>query len=230
MLPHKVLLGRLIRLRRHLDRAVQEVHLVDEQVAEDPGAIADDVDARAAQLIERNELYPVDTPKVVRHRPGAHQCQDLRKALAVCLDVVRTPEGERNGFRQLLRLTHAFEQPVHHHQCSVSCRFCRDGLRVQSMHVLTRWQHVGVADGITTRPGLDELAVERAQEAGQLVVANHLPEADLQVLEERRQRTLIAIREARASEGLLPRAAACEEVHDVPHERVHFLDAAFRVG
>mmetsp|Transcript_118717 Transcript_118717/g.347752 ORF Transcript_118717/g.347752 Transcript_118717/m.347752 type:complete len:300 (-) Transcript_118717:2563-3462(-) len=36
MLPHIVLLRRLVGLGCHLDRSIQEVHLVDEEIAEDP--------------------------------------------------------------------------------------------------------------------------------------------------------------------------------------------------
>ena len=53
MLAHKVHLERLVKLGDHLDGAVEQVHLVDEEVAEDARARDDDVDARPAQLLER---------------------------------------------------------------------------------------------------------------------------------------------------------------------------------
>ena len=56
-----ILVVGLVRFRGELHGAVQQVHLVDEEVAEDARAGHDHVDARPSQLLERDELELVDT-------------------------------------------------------------------------------------------------------------------------------------------------------------------------
>ena len=50
VLADKVHVIRFVLLSGELDGAVQQVHLVDEQIAEDARAVDDDVDARATEL------------------------------------------------------------------------------------------------------------------------------------------------------------------------------------
>ena len=97
MLAHEVLLDRLVELSHELHRAVEEVHLVDEEVAEHAGAGHDDIDARAAELLKRHRLDLVDAPERVRQRPHAEHPEHLREGLAVGLDVVGAPEHEGDG-------------------------------------------------------------------------------------------------------------------------------------
>ena len=46
---------RLVLLGGELDGAVQQVHLVDEQISEDAGAVDDDVNSRSAEFFQRNQ-------------------------------------------------------------------------------------------------------------------------------------------------------------------------------
>ena len=50
VLAHKVHLIRFVLLSGELDGTIQQVHLVDEQVAEDAGAVDDDIDSRASEF------------------------------------------------------------------------------------------------------------------------------------------------------------------------------------
>mmetsp|Transcript_7681 Transcript_7681/g.15363 ORF Transcript_7681/g.15363 Transcript_7681/m.15363 type:complete len:371 (-) Transcript_7681:434-1546(-) len=91
VLPHEVHFERLIELGCHLDGAVEQRHLVDEEVAEDARASDDDVNARPAELLERDHLQLVDAAERVGHRSDTHHPQHLGERLAVGLDVVRAP-------------------------------------------------------------------------------------------------------------------------------------------
>jgi hypothetical protein len=78
VLAHVVVLRQLIELRHHLDRSVEQVHLVDKEVAEDAGAVDDDVDARAAELLDGEHLELVDAAKRVGHGLDAHHPEHLQ--------------------------------------------------------------------------------------------------------------------------------------------------------
>mmetsp|Transcript_27935 Transcript_27935/g.66295 ORF Transcript_27935/g.66295 Transcript_27935/m.66295 type:complete len:677 (-) Transcript_27935:2458-4488(-) len=230
VLSHKVHLQRLIRLRSFLDGTVQEVHLVDEQVSEDTRAVAHHIDAGPAQLLQGDQLHLVHAAQGVWHRAGAHQGQHLCQALSVGLDVVRAPEREGDRLRQLapLLLLQGVQQPLHDHQGHIASRLGGDGVGIQGVHVLASRQHVGVADGVTPWAWLNEIAIQRLNEAGHLVVADHLPQAHLKILEEWLQLVVGAV-EANLLQGFLVGGAAHEEVEDVP-ERVHLRHTALLVG
>jgi len=97
VLAHEVHVVGLVLLGGELDGAVEEVHLVDEEIAEDARAVDDDVDAGAAELLEGDELELVHAAEGVGHGADADHQHDLREGLAVGLDVVRAPEHERDG-------------------------------------------------------------------------------------------------------------------------------------
>lgn len=74
----KVHVERLVELRHHLDSAVKEVHLVDEQVAENARAVDHDVNARAAELLQWDDLELVDAAKSISHGANTDHPKDLR--------------------------------------------------------------------------------------------------------------------------------------------------------
>mmetsp|Transcript_5658 Transcript_5658/g.12573 ORF Transcript_5658/g.12573 Transcript_5658/m.12573 type:complete len:343 (+) Transcript_5658:74-1102(+) len=77
MLTHVVHLIRFVLLGGELDGAIQQVHLVDKQVAEHTRAVDDDVDARAAEFFQRNELELVHPTERIGGRLDTNHQHDL---------------------------------------------------------------------------------------------------------------------------------------------------------
>eukprot|EP00960_Hanusia_phi_P023345 689242-Hanusia_phi.AAC.1 len=230
VLAHEVHLERLVRLSRHLDAAVEEVHLVDEEVAEDTRAGDDHVDAGPAELLERDELQLVHAAERVGDGTDTYELQNLRERLAVRLDVVSAPQGkgDRLGVGAAVVSRQPLQQTVHHNLGAVNGSRGRDGLRVERVHVLAGRQHVRVADGIAARAREDVLAVEGPDEAPELVVSHYLLQAELEVLEERRHGRVLDV-EAPARQRLAPGSAAGDGVEDRSHG-VNRLHPAVDVG
>ena len=186
VLAHEVHLVGLVLLGGELDGAVEEVHLVHEQVAEHAGAVHDDVDARAAELLQGDELELVHAAERVGHGAHAHHQHHLRERLAVRLDVVRAPQHERDGLGVHAVVLHALalDEAVHHNLRGRERRGGGDRLGVQRVDVLAGGEHLGVADGVAAGAGEHVLAVERLGERAELVVLHNLLEAEAEVLEE----------------------------------------------
>mmetsp|Transcript_118420 Transcript_118420/g.166465 ORF Transcript_118420/g.166465 Transcript_118420/m.166465 type:complete len:447 (-) Transcript_118420:2313-3653(-) len=230
MLADEILLWGLVRLRCRLDGTVEQVHLIDEEIPEDTRAIAHHINSRPSQLFERDQLDLVHASQGVRNWSRTDQRKHLRQGLAVSLDIVRAPKGEGNRLGHLaLLLGKRLEETVHHDHGHVSGCLRWDGVRVQGVHVLARRQHIRIADGVTARAWLDELAVEGANQASDLVVAHDFSEASLQVLEEGLQVVIADAIEATLLKGLLVRRAAGEEIENILQQGVHLLHASLRV-
>ena len=155
VLAHEVHVVGLILLRGELDGAVQEVHLVDEEVAEDAGAVDDDVDARAAELLEGDDLELVHAAERVGHGADTDHQHHLRERLAVGLDVVGTPEDERDGLGVHAVVLHALalDEAVHDNLRGRDGRGGGDRLGVERVDVLAGGEHLGVADGVAAGAG-----------------------------------------------------------------------------
>eukprot|EP00962_Isochrysis_galbana_P012886 scaffold3665_cov102-Isochrysis_galbana.AAC.3 len=227
VLAHKVHLERLVELGHQLDGAVEQVHLVDEEVAEDARAGDDHVDARSAELLEGDGLDLVDAAQGVRHRPDAHHPEHLRERLAVRLDVVGAPQnkGNRLGVGAVVVLHLALEQAVDDNLGANARGRSGDGLRIERVHVLARGQHEWVADRVAAGARRDELGVEALQQGAHLVVGHDLLEAKLEVAERLLDVGVHQVLEALLMERLQHRRAA-EHVGQAGEHRVHRAHAA----
>mmetsp|Transcript_30830 Transcript_30830/g.60333 ORF Transcript_30830/g.60333 Transcript_30830/m.60333 type:complete len:829 (-) Transcript_30830:742-3228(-) len=231
VLTHEVLVEGLVGLGSHLHGAVEEVHLVDEEVPEDARAGDDGVDTRAAELLERDQAKLVHAPDAVRDGLNADQPHGLREGLTVRLDVVGTPQGEGHGLRPDAAVVDllALHEAVHDDLRALDSRGGRDRLRVEGVHVLSGGQHLGVTDGVASGARGDVLAVERGHEAAQLVVSHDLLEAEPEVLEQRSELALLDL-EAELVERLAPWGLDSDEALEGDGKRVDRLDAPVRVG
>mmetsp|Transcript_40129 Transcript_40129/g.94452 ORF Transcript_40129/g.94452 Transcript_40129/m.94452 type:complete len:209 (-) Transcript_40129:3188-3814(-) len=207
MLADIVHLWILLGLSSHLDGAIQQVHLVDEEVAEHTRAVADHINTRSAKLLQWDQLYSVHSTQVICHWLCSDQGQDLCQAFTVGLDVVCAPQSEGNRLWGLAILLHVLQKPVNYHQSGIHGSLGWDALGIQSVHVLASGQHIWVTNGVSTWAWLNELAVQRPHQAWELVVLDHFAEADLQVLEELVQLTIVAVGEALLGQRLLPWSA-----------------------
>ena len=119
VLSYKVHLDWLISLRSHLHCLVNESHLVDKQVSEDTRAVDDDIDARSAELLERNELDFVDSAQSIWLGSGSDHAQDLRQRLSVRFDVVRSPKNQPDGLWPLAIIFSllALDESLNDHLC-----------------------------------------------------------------------------------------------------------------
>eukprot|EP00964_Phaeocystis_antarctica_P011942 scaffold6584_cov98-Phaeocystis_antarctica.AAC.2 len=232
VLAHEVHLEWLVELGGHLDGAVKQGHLVNEEVAEDTRAGDDHVDARPAELLQRDHLELVDAAERVGHRPDADHPQHLCERLAVGLDVVGAPQhkGHRRGVSEavLTRLLLALEQQIDDVLGAVHGGRRRNGRRVQRVHVLAGGQHKRVADRVAAWAGSDELGVEALEQRSHLVVGDNLLEAELAVLEGLGH-GLVGHLEANLLERLLHGRAA-HHVLQAAHHGVDLGHAAVGVG
>mmetsp|Transcript_61007 Transcript_61007/g.108459 ORF Transcript_61007/g.108459 Transcript_61007/m.108459 type:complete len:232 (-) Transcript_61007:3020-3715(-) len=230
MLSDKVLLDGLISFCCRLDGTVQQVHLVDEQIAEDSGAVANHIDAWSAELCQRDKLHLVHTSQGVWHWASSDERKHLGQALAIGLDVVSAPKSEGDGLGKLsLLFRQGLKQAIHNDECNVCGCLRWDGVRVQCVHVLPCWEYVWIANGISARTWLDELAIKSFHKAGNLIVADNFSKASLEILEERLEIILIDVWKTLLFQGLLPGGAAREEGEHVSHDGVHRLHAALLI-
>ncbi len=81
-------------------RLRQQLGLQGQQIAEDAGQRHDHVDARTAQLFERNQDSAGQTPVVIEARTGTDEGQRLPDRSAFRLEVVGTPEYQGDGLRE----------------------------------------------------------------------------------------------------------------------------------
>ena len=83
MRGHVVVLVRLVEQCHHPHRVVEHHHHVREGIAEEAGDADRHVDARPAELVERDHLEPADPPRrLVPVRPNAQQRQHLGDVVA----------------------------------------------------------------------------------------------------------------------------------------------------
>src|SRR6185503_20297646 len=81
------------------DCVVEHAHCRTEQIAKDPGHGHHDINPRPAQLFERDN---VDIGGAIHRLPArsySKEPQHLREGLALCLDVIDSPEDHRYSFR-----------------------------------------------------------------------------------------------------------------------------------
>ena len=144
---------RFVLLGGELDGAVQQVHLVDEQIAEDAGAVDDDVDARAAEFFQRNNLELVHSAESIRAglTPTINMtcAKDSPYVLMLSVPHKTKSDGLRVDAVVLDALT--FNQTVDDNLGGGN-RGTRSGsLAGQGVDVLTGRQNLRVTDRITAR-------------------------------------------------------------------------------
>mmetsp|Transcript_21009 Transcript_21009/g.46075 ORF Transcript_21009/g.46075 Transcript_21009/m.46075 type:complete len:1268 (+) Transcript_21009:731-4534(+) len=231
VLAHKVHLIRLVLLRSQLDGAVQQQHLVDEQVAEHTGAVHHHVHTGPAQLLQGDDLQLVHAAQSIRHRLDAHHHHDLGQGLAVGLDVVSAPQHQGNGLGVLAAVVVllAVQQAVNHQLGVLQGSLGGDGLGVQGVDVLAGGQHHGVTDGVTTWARLHVLAVQGLSQGAQLVVLDHLLQAELQVAKGVNEVLAVGAGKLSALQGAHPGVhVEARELHELGHEVG--ADAAVEAG
>mmetsp|Transcript_5701 Transcript_5701/g.23522 ORF Transcript_5701/g.23522 Transcript_5701/m.23522 type:complete len:1185 (+) Transcript_5701:1625-5179(+) len=206
VLAHEVHVVGFVLLGGELDGAVEKVHLVDEEIAEDAGAVDDDVDAGAAELFEGDELELVHAAEGVGHGADADHEHHLREGLAVGLDVVGAPEHERDGLRVYAAVLHllALDEAIDDNLGGGERGGGRDRLGVERVDVLAGGENLGVADGVTTGAGEDILAVESLDERAELVILDDLLEAEAEVVEELAGGDDVDVLELGGVEGVAP--------------------------
>ena len=61
----------------HLDSTIQQQHLVHEEVAEDTGAVDNNIHTGAAEFLKRDDLQLIHTAKRIRYGPDANHHHNL---------------------------------------------------------------------------------------------------------------------------------------------------------
>jgi hypothetical protein len=90
---------RLVGLGSPLEEVVEEVEDVLERVAEDAADVGPAVDPGVRHLVQRDELEPHDAAGALLDGPGPDQGQDDGDTLALGLDGIEAPEGDRHRLR-----------------------------------------------------------------------------------------------------------------------------------
>ena len=80
-----------------MDGVVQQLHGAGEKISADARHRADDVNARASQLLEGNDPISAHTPPFVGEGFCADQVKCLCDALAIGFDVVHSPDHHGDG-------------------------------------------------------------------------------------------------------------------------------------
>src|SRR5699024_10821233 len=94
---HEVLLRRRVEVRDHADGVVEHVDLVRERVPEEAGDAYGHVDARTAELLERNNTQLRHPSRgVVPLRPDTEKREHLRDVVAAGAHGARSPDSETN--------------------------------------------------------------------------------------------------------------------------------------
>ena len=207
MLADKVHLRRFVLLGGELDGAIQQVHLVDEQISEDAGAVDDDVNSRSAEFFQRNQFQFVDSAQSIRDRVDTNHQHDLRQRLTVRLDVVGTPQDQSDGLRVDAVVLDAltFNQTVDDNLRGSNRGTSRDRLRIQGVDVLTRRQNLRVTNRIPARARQDVPAVQSFRQGTELVVLDNLLQAKSEVVKQRAHFAVVNLFELGALQGIAPR-------------------------
>ena len=120
-----------------------------ERVAEEAADAHRDVDARAAQLLQRLHLQPGHAPRLgVPHGAHPEECQHLRDVVAVRAHRRGAPQHDRDrGRRDALLLDVARDQPVGEALPDLPRQLRRQPLGVDRAEVLAGGQHVEAPAG-----------------------------------------------------------------------------------
>ena len=153
---------------------IDEIDLPREGVAEHAGNLQGDVDARAAEGGEADDLEAGDAAGArLPHRLGADQRQHLRDVVAAGPHVGRAPGRERDRARPLAFVLKIAER---HGIGSAAAerprRSGRDRAHIDGIEVAAGRQHVGPASGRRAGgTGRDEPAVERGEDGRDFGIA-----------------------------------------------------------
>ena len=149
----------------------QQLDLQRQQVAEDAGHGDDDVDPRPVELIERQQFRAGQAAVTVEARPGAEQRQRLPDRRALVLEVVGAPQHDRHRFRQPVSFADVLvDQPLRLLRAVLHRKGAGNAERIEAMEIAPGRQDRRRAQQIAARRGTDELAVERMQDARDLVI------------------------------------------------------------
>ena len=205
VLTYKIHLQGLISLGGHLHPLIDQGHLVDEQITENPRAIHHHIDAGPAQLFERDQLQLVHPAEGIGHGPNTDEPEDLGEGFAIGLDVIGAPEHAGDRFRPgaLLSLL-ALDQPIHHHLGGGDGGPGGNRLGIEGMDVLAAGQHAGIADRITAGTRQHIFTIEGPQQTLHLHIGADLLEAEAQVGECFVQFRLVDFAKATAAAGGQP--------------------------
>ena len=142
----------------------QEADLKRQQIAEDAGQRADNVDARPSQLFQRDQGGARQPPIAVEPGPHSHQCQHLTDRSALVFQIIRPPQHDRDGFRH--------GQAVSPVACDDALRLLRtvlngegagDAEGIEAVEIAPGRQDCRSAKQIAAGSGPDEAAVERCR-------------------------------------------------------------------
>mmetsp|Transcript_6591 Transcript_6591/g.14018 ORF Transcript_6591/g.14018 Transcript_6591/m.14018 type:complete len:1056 (+) Transcript_6591:730-3897(+) len=236
VLSDEVHLGWLIGLGGHLDTAIHQVHLVDEQITEDTGARNNDIDTRTSEFFERDKLDLVDTSKRIRNWSDTNQGQHLGQRFSVGFDVIGTPQSEGNGLRELSSVLdlELLQQLVGDALGNFHGGLGRDRTRIQGVHVTSGRKDIGVTDRISTGGRHQEVSVEKLHDSSKLVVGNNLLQAELEVLHDTLEAFFGNIGESGLHDGFGPRFLLSykrvEHGTDVGEGRLDLLDTSVSIG
>ena len=171
VLADEVHLKRLVGLRRKQGGFGDQLGLQRQQVAENPGEGDDNVDARAAECLQRDQLCAHHAAVTVRARFGAHQPQHLGDRAAFGLQVVGAPQHHRDGFGVGVAILAVpgeqgvgLPRTVAHGECA------RYPERIESVQVAAGRQNVGRPQQVAARRRSDVACVKGAHDGRRFVV------------------------------------------------------------
>ena len=192
MLAHEVLLDGLVRAGGQERGLGQQLDLQRHQVAEDARQRDHHVDPRPAEFGQRDQLRAGQAAVAVEARPGADQGQGLGDRCPLGLEVVGAPQHDGDGLGEGMAVRHvALDQAFGLARAVLHRIGAGDAEGVEAVQVAPGGQDLRRAQQVAARGGPHEAAVQRAQQAIDLVVLGHQAVDVLQPREERRQRLVV---------------------------------------
>ena len=171
MLAHEVQMQRLVGAGGQERGLGQQLDLQRQQVAEDARQRDDHVDARPAQLLQRQQLGAGQATVAVEARLGADEGQRLRDRRAFGLQVVGAPQHQRDAFREGMAVgVVALQQPFGLARAVLHRIGAGDAEGVETVQVAAGGQDGRRAQQVAARRRAHEAAVQRVHQAGDFVV------------------------------------------------------------
>ena len=171
VLANEVLFNRLIGGRGQEAGLGQQLDLQRQQIAEDAGHGDDHVDPRPVELIERQQFRAGQAAVTVEARSGAEQRQRLPDRRAFVLEIVGAPQHDRDQLRESVSFGDMLvDQPLRLLRAVLHRKGAGNPERIEAVEIAARRQDRRRPQQIAARRRTNELAVERMQDAGDLVI------------------------------------------------------------
>ena len=153
---------RLVRRRGEEASVRQQPDLQREEVSEDSRHRQHHIDARSAELLQRNKVRAAQAPIGVEARLGANKGEGLADRHALGLEIVRPPQDDRDGSRKRMAVRGvAGEDAIGLSGALGNREGARNAIGIETVQVATSRQDRRRANEVAADDWSNETSVER---------------------------------------------------------------------